>query len=506
MSILQASAPRKIVIDHIVSIDELHTFYHQLVAKLAIASNCQVHLLDDLFSPRLQYFSTTRGQMDLFIREILRLDCYFALKLQTGKEKFYDKDKFSFEGIELDDVNSIRIYKRLYAKNNHLVHGAHSALVVDFWRKQEEVYTANEFNVTANNISADLLKQSLVTIDIDGEPVSVFAAYAKERERVLNDPIDIVYTWVNSDDESWQQRKLKRLATHEQADKVQSHSNDKVRFLDNNELLYSLRSVTTYMKGIRKIFIVTDDQTPEFLSENSKFIQVIDHEEIFKDPSHLPTYNSHAIGSQLHRIPHLSNKYLYFNDDIMVGKALTRQTFFDEYDRAKCFFSSRVSIPASTVSEYYSSVDNAAINNRQVIDKHFGRNTTRKFKHTPIAALKDVMQCIEDKFPEAFEITTANPLRSQNDFSLAGSFYFHYGLNIGRVYPASISYRYLNLSTPGFNTAIAGVSSQKEATRPDIFCVNSSMDSDIYPVNARTFNKVMQQIYPLKGKYEKSDD
>ena len=226
------------------------------------------------------------------------------------------------------------------------------------------------------------------------------------------------------------------------------------------------------------------------------------YKDIFKNKEHLPCYNSHAIASQLHHIPGLANKYLYFNDDIIVGRVVTRRTFFNEYDQAKCFYSNRVSVPPTGKSECYSFVDNAAINNREVLEKKFQRTLRRKFKHTPIAVLKDVMVEIEETFPEIFDATTVSPIRSNTDFSLAGSFYFNYAMNVGRMYPAGIKYRYLNLGASGFNKAINLIGSQKEGERPQVFCVNSVDITDMYEVNVRRFNKVMEKMFPLKCRHE----
>ena len=42
-------------------------------------------------------------------------------------------------------------------------------------------------------------------------------------------------------------------------------------------------------------------------------------EEIFTNKSHLPTFSSPAIECHIHRIPGLSKKFIYFNDDVMLG-------------------------------------------------------------------------------------------------------------------------------------------------------------------------------------------
>src|SRR6185437_13294000 len=57
-------------------------------------------------------------------------------------------------------------------------------------------------------------------------------------------------------------------------------------------------------------------------------ISIIDHTEIFKDKKDLPTFNSQAIESNLHRIPHLAEHFIYFNDDFFLGAPVQHKDFF----------------------------------------------------------------------------------------------------------------------------------------------------------------------------------
>ena len=55
---------------------------------------------------------------------------------------------------------------------------------------------------------------------------------------------------------------------------------------------------------------------------------MITHEEIFQNKSHLPTFSSPAIECHLHRIPGLSDKFLYLNDDTMFGAPVWPDDFY----------------------------------------------------------------------------------------------------------------------------------------------------------------------------------
>lgn len=100
------------------------------------------------------------------------------------------------------------------------------------------------------------------------------------------------------------------------------------RFEDNEELRYSLRSLVRFAPWVRHIFIVTNGQIPYWLNLDNPRISVVTHEEIFPNKSHLPTFSSPAIESHLHRIPDLSDKFLYFNDDVMFGAEVWPDDFF----------------------------------------------------------------------------------------------------------------------------------------------------------------------------------
>ncbi len=100
------------------------------------------------------------------------------------------------------------------------------------------------------------------------------------------------------------------------------------RFQDNDELKYSLRSLEKYAPWVRNIYIVTNGQQPSWLNTSHPRVKLITHEQIFQSKSHLPTFSSPAIESHIHRIPGLSNRFLYFNDDTLLGAPVWPDDFF----------------------------------------------------------------------------------------------------------------------------------------------------------------------------------
>ena len=101
------------------------------------------------------------------------------------------------------------------------------------------------------------------------------------------------------------------------------------RFASRDELRYSLRSLDMYADWVRHVYLVTDDQVPVWLdTDATRGSPWSSHRELFGDRGRLPTFNSHAIESQLHHIQGLAEQYLYLNDDVFFGRPLSPSLFF----------------------------------------------------------------------------------------------------------------------------------------------------------------------------------
>ena len=99
------------------------------------------------------------------------------------------------------------------------------------------------------------------------------------------------------------------------------------RFADNEELRYSLRSLYKFAPWVRNIYILTNGQIPSWLNIDHPRIKVVSHAQVFQNKSHLPTFSSPAIESNIHNIQGLSKHFLYFNDDVLLGKAVFPEDF-----------------------------------------------------------------------------------------------------------------------------------------------------------------------------------
>ena len=137
--------------------------------------------------------------------------------------------------------------------------------------------------------------------------------------------IDLVYLWVDGSDEKWQKKKNDTLKMFRY--KLMCEAASENRFRDNNELKYSLRSVEKFAPWINHIYIVTDNQKPKWLADHPQ-VSIVDHKEIIP-VKYLPTFNSAAIDMFVHKIPTLSEHFLYANDDMFFGYSVSPDFFFD---------------------------------------------------------------------------------------------------------------------------------------------------------------------------------
>lgn len=150
-----------------------------------------------------------------------------------------------------------------------------------------------------------------------------------------NGGVDAVVTWVNGADPTHVRKRT--MALHQGMGVVSSTilaGVDDTRFEDNNEIEYCLRSIRRFAPWVRTIFLVTDQQRPSFLTEEQRQqlgVKIVDHKDIFSGHEHvLPTFNSLSIETALHRIPGLSSRYVYFNDDVVLMAPTCIEDFFTE--------------------------------------------------------------------------------------------------------------------------------------------------------------------------------
>ena len=249
------------------------------------------------------------------------------------------------------------------------------------------------------------------------DEVSVIS-YTLERETLLKESVeqvDVVFTWVNHSDLEW--RKKYNYEKSKLGESFSFFSIDEARFANHNELYYSLFAVKTYLPWVNRIYIITDGQKPEWLSEDEEVI-IIDHKEII-DHRFLPTFNSHVIEAHLHKIPNLSEHFIYFNDDVFVGRPLSVNHFFSHNRLASLFVSDKPINCKGEIKKFHTPTLDASQNSSALIKRTYGYEITRKLVHTYQPLKKVYFQKAWDKYNHEIVAFLGNKFRGDNDLNLA---------------------------------------------------------------------------------------
>jgi hypothetical protein len=314
-----------------------------------------------------------------------------------------------------------------------------------------------------------------------------------------NEPIDVVYTWVASGDRKWQAKREEWAGR--QNIRSESAWNDE-RYLDREELRYSLRSVWLYAPFVRNIFIVTAGHLPDWLNSGHHDIHVVSHDEIFPNPSALPTFNSHAIEACLHRIPGLSENFIYFNDDVFLGRESTVGTFFSKAGLIKSRFSPSSFTAATEPGASAIPTDWASYNATRLIAKDFGLFFDRKMKHVPMPMKRSLLQEIEERYPDLVQKTRFARFRSHSDVSIPSMLAHYYGIATKRAIEVENrrgEYVYADTGRSDFEAKLSAITSND----PMFVCLNVTRHSDIeLDRQAALLQDFLHKRYPVASPFE----
>ncbi len=386
-----------------------------------------------------------------------------------------------------------------------LVYGAEYGCDIEFWSEEDGALRAPRPN------RCTALVRPTQWIDIDpnamtplganapafGQTVRSLADFAVTLPEDIRFPIDVVYTWVDGTDPVWAAKKASTLGQSYHAE-----ASSAARYLSRNELRYSVRSISLFAPWVRNIFIVTDDQVPPWLAASDDRIRVVSHREIFSDPTWLPTYNSHAIESQLHHIDGLSEHFLYLNDDMFFGRPVTPNAFFLSNGIAK-YFASQSRVPQGPITELDTPVDAACKNNRALLADRFGPVIAQSMQHVPYALRRSVLQEIEDSFPDAYKITASSSVRSQTDHSFTSSLHQYYSFLTGRGIAGNVRYTYIQLAVQDLAARLDRLLARRDR---DTFCLNDAFSTpEQLAAQTELLTGFLERYFPVASQFERDE-
>jgi hypothetical protein len=308
--------------------------------------------------------------------------------------------------------------------------------------------------------------------------------------------IDLVYMWVDGADPKWTEKKL--IYTGKVSD--QTETNTIGRYVNNNELRYALRSVEKHIPWIRKIFIVTDDQKPEWLNTVHPKIQVVDHKEIMP-PEILPCFNSTVIEYFLYRIPGLAEHFLLANDDFFFNTNLSPDFFFSKDGlpvvrlKRKPLGKWHYRIRRWTGKEfgqYARKVYEGAL----LVEKKLGKFYSGVPHHNVDAYRKsDYQKAVEVFFVEQIKQSQSHRIRTEGDIHRSAFSYYALASDNAQL-------KYVDRND-SIRLLLYRHDLKKYINKykPSLFCLND--DQKVNDEHRKKIKPFLEELFPTKSPYEK---
>lgn len=311
-----------------------------------------------------------------------------------------------------------------------------------------------------------------------------------------NFEVDLVYLWVDGNDPVWRQKR----APYVKESYSDSEMASEARYQDNGELKYSLRSVEKFAPWIRKIFIVTDNQVPEWLDTSNPKIKIIDHTDILPEQA-LPCFNSTVIEHFLYKIPDLAEHFLYSNDDMFFNKPVFLEDFFTPDGRPIVRLNRRIfrkfwlnfhgRIMGKKTSYYNRVIENAA----ELVERATGKYIGHKSHHNIDAYRKSDYTHTFETFENDIATVIVNHIRNDNDIERLLYSFFPITEKKAKVkfvtqkesYRCHIEHKHHITDMDKFS--------------PMLFCVNDSQDAD--RESHEMVAELLNRKFPNKSRFEK---
>lgn len=132
--------------------------------------------------------------------------------------------------------------------------------------------------------------------------------------------IDFVIPWVDGNDPEWRKQKNEYSPSKESDTGVN-------RYRDMGILKYWFRAVESYAPWVNKVHFITCGHLPQWLNTECEKLNIVNHKDYIPE-KYLPTFSSHPIELNMHRIEGLSERFVYFNDDTFLNGSISEEFFF----------------------------------------------------------------------------------------------------------------------------------------------------------------------------------
>ena len=329
--------------------------------------------------------------------------------------------------------------------------------------------------------------------------------------------IDFVIIWVDGGDPEWQAEKSKYQSDTENTD------TRSIRYRDWDNLQYWFRAVEKYAPWVNKIHFVTCGHLPKWLDAENPKLNIVKHSDYIPE-KYLPTFSSHPIELNLHRIEGLSDNFVYFNDDVFLARKVS-----------PCdFFKNGLPVDSAVMYPHISRRENSTHSeaaNMDVINWHFNKNSVIKKAPFKWFNLKYGVKLIFNfclmpfrSFPGILNAHVCTPFKKETfntvwekEYELLDevcSHKFRHALDVnqwlmenwqivsGNFYPRSMKF--------GKTCAMSDDDAENKkiydtlrSKKHKVICINDMVMEDGFPRIRDELRAVFEEIFPQKSSFEK---
>ena len=330
--------------------------------------------------------------------------------------------------------------------------------------------------------------------------------------------IDFVITWVDGNDPVWRK-------DYEYYSEIEGKDVDKspVRFRDWGTLRYWFRGVEQFAPWVNKIYFVTCGHLPEWLNVNHPKLRIVKHED-FIPKAYLPTFSSNVIEFFFHKIKGLSEKFVFFNDDMFLLNNVRPDRFFRDGLPCDLGGLSNSSHPSPTMFDSSVFMAQALINKcfdkKEAIRSHWGKwypldhpglawsnlhyRKSRVFpgflmNHLPLGYLKGTYDEVWASCRKDLERTSAHRFRAWGD--VAPWLIRYWQLASGNFTPYNYykDGKYYNINEATIDAIVRCVKNQKK----NMVCLNDNNDKINFETMRWKIQGAFEQILPQRSLFEK---
>jgi len=313
--------------------------------------------------------------------------------------------------------------------------------------------------------------------------------------------VDIVYLWVNSCDKNWQIKRKTSFDVFFKKNKsdFSLYANTDGRFRDNGELTFNLRCLEKFFPEHGHIYIITDEQKPDWLKSNDK-ITIIDHKDIIPNKKNSIFASAH-IESYIHHIPNLSENFFYLNDDIFFGMPVDRHWWFD--NGLKYYYDNEPHNEYSELQSMLLSPINSSIQSKLWLKEKYSnyKHQNIALAHAPRPYKKSLLLKLEIEAKDLFNKVRSTNFRSWKTPAVLVDFVPRWLEYHGYAKIMQSNSLYIESGSNEIEIELDQLK-QKFGKIP-FFCINDTCDNaDPLDKRLQSVKKQMETLLPNKSNYE----